>query len=218
MILVFSKTTGYRHASIENGKEAIRKLAAEHNVGVDTSEDASIFTSENLRRYQAVVFLNTTGNILDPQQKAAFEGYIRAGGGYAGIHSATDTEYSWTWYGELVGAFFKSHPHIQQATLHIEDQHHPSTSMLPQTWVRTDEWYNFRTNPRDHVHVLITLDETSYTGGTMGKDHPISWYHTFDGGRAWYTGMGHTPESFSEPLFLQHLWGGIAYAAGYTTA
>ncbi|GHO89863.1 ThuA domain-containing protein [Dictyobacter formicarum] len=214
MLLVFSKTTGYRHASIENGIAAIRQLAAEHHIEVQASEDAAVFTDENLARYRAVIFLNTTGNILDDAQKAAFEHYIHAGGGYVGVHAASDTEYGWAWYGQLLGAFFKSHPKIAQATIHVEDSHMVSTSMLPAQWVRTDEWYNFRENPRSHVHVLLTLDESTYQGGEMGHDHPIAWYHDFEGGRSWYTGMGHTPESFSEPLFLAHLWGGISYAAG----
>lgn len=213
-ILIFSKTTGYRHTSIKDGIEAIGKLATEHSVKADFSEDATVFTSENLTRYHAVVFLSTTGDILDDNQQAAFEGYIRSGGGFVGIHSATDTEYEWAWYDQLIGTHFKSHPHIAQATITVEDHQHASTSMLPATWTRTDEWYNFRTNPRSHVHVLLSLDEKTYEGGTMGSDHPIAWYHTFDGGRAFYTALGHTSESFKEPLFLQHLWGGIAYAAG----
>ncbi|GCE25007.1 hypothetical protein KDA_04910 [Dictyobacter alpinus] len=213
MLLIFSKTTGYRHASIETGIEAIRRLATEHHVEVQATEDASVFTDENLARYQAVIFLSTTGNILDGAQKAAFERYIHAGGGFVGIHAASDTEYSWTWYGQLVGSFFKSHPAISEATVDVEDGQNISTSLLPKKWQRTDEWYNYRENPRTSVHVLLTLDESTYKGGEMGNDHPIAWYHDFEGGRAWYTGMGHTVESFSEPLFLSHIWGGISYAA-----
>lgn len=214
-ILVFSKTGGYRHASIKDGIAAIQKLADEHHFSADFTEDAATFNATNLAQYKAVVFLNTTGNnILDAEQKAAFERYIQAGGGYAGVHAASDTEYQWAWYDQLLGTHFKNHPSIQQATVHVVDHNHPSTSALPETWVRTDEWYNFRSNPRDQgVHVLLTLDETSYKGGTMGSDHPISWYHDFQGGRAWYTALGHTAESYTEPLFLAHLWGGIAYAA-----
>jgi uncharacterized protein len=213
-LLVFSKTGGFRHASIKDGIAAIKKLAAEKAVAVDFTEDATLFTDANLARYNAVVFLLTSGEILDNDQQAAFERYIHAGGGYAGVHSAADTEYQWLWYGNLVGAYFRSHPHIQQATVDVIDRHNPSTSMLPQRWVRTDEWYNFATNPRNSVHVLMTVDEKTYQGGTMGAFHPIAWYHAYDGGRAWYTALGHTAESYSEPLFLQHLWGGIMYAAG----
>lgn len=211
-LLVFSKTAGYRHESINDGIVAIRQLATEHGIGADFSEDAGVFTQDNLARYRAVIFLNTTGDILDANQQAAFEEYMQNGGGYVGVHSAADTEYGWTWYDQLVGTHFESHPQIAQATIAVEDHNHSSTSMLPATWIRTDEWYNFLTNPRPHVHVLLSLDETTYQGGTMGHDHPIAWYHN-DLGRVWYTGLGHTPESFKDPLFLQHLWGGIAYAA-----
>lgn len=217
-VLVFSKTTGFRHASIGDGIIALRQLASEHHASLDASEDAAVFTTANLARYQVVVFLSTTGTILDAGQKAAFVSYIHAGGGYVGIHSASDTEHQWPWYGQLVGAFFKSHPQIAPATVHVEDRCHPSTSMLPSAWSRTDEWYNFATNPRLQVHVLLTVDESSYRGGSMGRDHPIAWYHSFEGGRAWYTAMGHTSASFSESLFLAHLWGGITYAAGQAAA
>lgn len=213
MILIFSKTAGYRHASIENGIAAIKQLATTHHVEVQVSEDAALFTAENLARYRAVIFLNTSGNIFDDDQKAALKHYIHAGGGYVGVHAASDTEHDWPWYGQLVGAFFTNHPQIAQATVHVDDPKTSSTSMLPAQWVRTDEWYNFQENPRGHVHVLLTVDEKTYQGGTMGSDHPLAWYHDFEGGRSWYTAMGHTPESYSEPLFLAHLWGGISYAA-----
>ncbi len=216
-LLVFSKTTGFRHPSIEDGLTAIRTMATKQHVLVDATEDATAFTGANLQRYKGVIFLSTTGTILDDEQKRAFEQYIRAGGGYVGIHSASDTEYNWSWYGQLVGAYFKGHPsHLQPASITVEDTQHASTSTLPHTWERTDEWYNFRSNPRSQVHVLLTLNETTYQGGTMGSDHPISWYHDFDGGRSWYTGMGHTEASFKEPLFLAHIWGGIVYAAHLT--
>ncbi len=220
-LLVFSKTGAFRHASIKDAIVALGKLAAQHNVAADFTEDASVFTYENLRQYNAVVFLLTTGHILDDNQKAAFERYIEAGGGYVGVHSASDTEYDWAWYGKLVGAYFDrihGHSSITQATINVIDRTHPSTVMLPAKWVRTDEWYNFATNPGRSVHVLMILDETTYKGGVMGTNHPIAWYHEFDGGRAWYTALGHTSESYSEPLFLAHLWGGIVYAAGYERA
>lgn len=213
-MLVFSKTAAFRHASIKDGIAAIKKLATEKHVAVDFTEDASIFTDANLKQYNAVVFLMTSGDILNDTQQAAFERYIRAGGGYAGVHSASDTEYKWLWYGRLVGAYFRDHPRTQQATIHVIDTKHPSTSTLPERWVRFDEWYNFATNPRDSVHVLMTLDEKTYKGGTMGDFHPIAWYHEYEGGRSWYTALGHTTESYTDPLFLAHLWGGIMYAAG----
>jgi cytochrome c len=213
-VLVFSKTAGFRHDSIPQGIAAIKALGAAHGFAVDSTEDATRFTDAELARAKVVVFLNTTGDILDPGQKAAFERYIRAGGGFVGIHSASDTEYQWAWYGRLVGAYFASHPQIQPATIQIEDTGHPSTKDLPTIWQRTDEWYNFRSNPRGTAHVLATLDEASYSGGKMGYDHPIAWCQEFDGGRSWYTAMGHTGESYAEPLFRLHLLGGIESAAG----
>lgn len=217
-VMVFSKTAGFRHASIPDGIAAIQSQGAENDFEVDATEDAAAFADANLAQYQAVVFLSTTGDILDGDQQAAFERYIQAGGGFVGIHSAADTEYDWSWYGELIGAYFKSHPQIQTATVKVADRIHPSTAMLPKSWVRTDEWYNFRANPRGKVHVLATLDESTYSGGANAPDHPIAWCHEYDGGRAWYTAGGHTNESYSEPLFLAHLLGGIEFAAGAKAA
>ncbi len=213
-VLVFSRTAGFRHDSIPEGVEAIRDLGTSNGFTVDATEDANAFTSRNLRRYDAVVFLSTTGDVLDPAGQRAFEGYIRHGGGYVGIHAAADTEYDWAFYGGLAGAYFQSHPAIQPATVVTEDRAHPSTSGLPPTWNRTDEWYNYRSNPRERVHVLASLDESSYTGGTMNGDHPIAWCQGYQGGRAFYTGFGHTKESYTDPAFRGHLLGGIRYAIG----
>lgn len=214
-VLVFSKTEGFRHASIESGISAIQQLGTDNNFSVDATEDASDFNTENLVTYDAVIFLSTTGDVLNADQQTAFEQYIQGGGGYVGIHAASDTEYDWPWYGELVGAYFDSHPPgTPTATIEVADKVHPSTSFLPDYWVRTDEWYNYQNNPRGEVHVLMTLDEDTYTGGNMGYDHPIAWLHQHDGGRSWYTGGGHTIASFSEPDFLNHILGGIRYASG----
>ncbi|MEU9210924.1 ThuA domain-containing protein [Streptomyces sp. NPDC048415] len=213
-VLVFSKTAGFRHDSIPDGIAAVRELGAANGFAVDATEDAGAFTSKNLARYDAVVFLSTTGDVLDDTQQTAFERYINRGGGYVGIHAAADTEYDWAFYGGLAGAYFQSHPAIQPATVDVEDRAHPATSQLPKAWERTDEWYNYRSNPRDRAHVLASLDESSYTGGTMTGDHPIAWCQEYRGGRAFYTGGGHTKESFAEPAFRQHLLGGIRYAIG----
>ena len=213
-VLVFTKTTGFRHDSIPNAIEAINKLGIENNFAVDATEDANVFNDQTLAQYRAVVFLLTTGDVLNANQQAAFERYIRAGQGYVGVHSASDTEYDWPWYGGLVGAYFLDHPAIARATIKVADLFHPSSKPLPKRWQRTDEWYNFRTNPRGKVHVLATLDEKTYPGGGMGFDHPITWCQSYDNGRSWYTAGGHTKESYSEPLCLQHILGGIEYAAG----
>ncbi|MGH3311341.1 MAG: ThuA domain-containing protein [Streptomyces sp.] len=217
-ILVFSKTAGFRHDSIPRGIATLRQLGAENGFTVDATEDAGAFTPDNLAAYDAVVFLSTTGDVLDEEQQAAFEGYIAEGGGYAGVHAAADTEYDWPWYGGLVGAYFDSHPLIQPATVEVEDRAHPATSHLGDSWQRTDEWYNYRTNPRDRVHVLAALDEGSYTGGNMGGDHPIAWCQEYEGGRAFYTGSGHTKESYRDAAFRAHLLGGVRYATGAADA
>lgn len=213
-VLVFSKTAGYRHDSIAAGIAAVTALGEQAQFRVDATEAAGAFTDENLNRYRVVVFLNTTGDVLDTDQQSAFERFIGRGGGFVGVHSASDTEYDWPWYGSLVGAYFKSHPRIQPATLKVVDATHPSTVHLPVEWKRTDEWYNFRDDPAAHGRALLVIDETSYSGGTMRTHHPMAWCQEYDGGRAWYTALGHTIETYSEPLFLAHLLGGIRWAAG----
>jgi len=212
-LLVFSKTMGFRHDCIPVGKLAIIKLGEENGFAVDTTEDAGVFTPDNLKQYAAILFLSTTGNVLDDAQQAAMEGYIRSGGGFMGIHAATDTEYDWPWYNKLVGAWFTSHPKQQEATLLVVDRNNPATKHLPEKWIRKDEWYNFKDINPD-THVLIKIDESSYEGGKNGDNHPMCWYHDFDGGRAFYTEMGHTKESYADPLYLQHVLGGLQYTMG----
>ncbi|TWP54149.1 DUF1080 domain-containing protein [Lentzea tibetensis] len=216
-VLVFSKTAGFRHDSIETGVQAIRELGQANGFSVTATEDAAAFTAANLAKYEAVVFLNTTGDVLNPTQQGAFEAYIRSGGGYAGVHAAADTEYDWPFYGNLVGAYFSGHPPIQRATIKVENRGHPATAHLGKTWSRVDEWYNYGTNPRATARVLATLDESSYSGGDMG-DHPHTWCKTYSGGRSFYTGNGHTRESYAEPEFRTMLLGGIRYAAGLVDA
>jgi cytochrome c len=213
-VLVFTRTTGFRHASIPAAIAAVQALGAANDFAVDATENPAAFTDSCLARYAAVLFLNTTGDVLENSQQVAFERYIGAGHGFVGVHSASDTEYDWPWYHELLGAFFAHHPAIQQATVLVTDTAHASTRSLPNPWVRTDEWYNYRANPPGTVTVLARLDETTYTGGRMGPLHPISWQQTFGGGRGWYTAMGHTDGSYSEPEFLTHLLGGIRFATG----
>lgn len=212
-VLIFSKTAGYHHSSIPDGKEAIRKIGEENNFTVDTTTDSTLFTDRNLKQYAAVIFLNTTGNLFDTFQKGALVKYMRNGGGFVGVHAATDAEYGWPWYGKMVGGYFESHPKQQQAKLNVIDDTHPSTKGLPKEWIRFDEWYNFKNLNKD-VHVLITIDETSYTGGKNGAFHPMAWWQDFEGGRMFYTELGHTEASYKEPLYLKHLTGGILYAIG----
>ncbi|KAA9353909.1 ThuA domain-containing protein [Larkinella humicola] len=212
-ILVFSKTAGFRHKSIEVGKMSIVKLGQENGFSVDTTENAALFTPENLKKYKAVVFLSTTGDILNAEQQAAFEQYIKKGGGFVGIHAAADTEYEWPWYNQLVGAYFLSHPKQQNAEIEIVDKKHLSTKALPDRWKRYDEWYNYKSIVPG-LKILGKLDEKTYEGGKNGDNHPFIWYREFDGGRSFYTGGGHTDESYSDAQFLTHILGGIKYAMG----
>ncbi|MCC5936096.1 MAG: ThuA domain-containing protein [Lunatimonas sp.] len=219
-VLVFSKTAGYYHQSIPDGIAAILRLGAEHGFDVDTTKNAAMFTEEILKDYDAVIFLSTTGDVLDHYQQADFERYIQAGGGFVGIHAAADTEYDWPWFAKMVGGNFLDHPgindphpNVQDGMLDVVDRDHPTTRFLPEKWGRKDEWYSYK-NFNEAVNVLITLDEDSYQGGVDMGYHPIAWYHEYDGGRAFYTGGGHTSESFTEELFLKHILEGIQYAIG----
>lgn len=210
-ILVFSKTSGFRHESIADGKLALIELGKKNGFVVDTTEDASAFTEKNLKRYRAVVFLNTTRDVLNPIQQTDFKRFIEAGGGFAGLHAAADTEYEWPWYGKLVGAYFNGHPHgTSEAKIKQVKQFGDS---LPNEFSATDEWYNYKSIQPD-LEVLYNLDESTYTGGTNGTDHPIAWCHAFEGGRAFYTGLGHTREAYHNPVFLKLVLSGIQYAIG----
>ena len=217
-VLVFSGTAGFRHGSIHSGISLIQTLGALHGFSVTTTEDAETFKPEQLSEFAAVVWLNTTGDVLNETQQAAFEAYVRGGGGWVGVHAAADCEYDWPWYGGLIGgdAWFLAHPPIQTATVSVAHAGHPSTAGLPPVFSLRDEWYNFRSNPRSEVTVLLTVNEASYEAGpdAMGADHPIAWCHAYDGGRAWYTGLGHPDATYADERFQAHLLGGIQWAAG----
>ena len=236
-VLVFGKTAGFRHSNIDEGVTAIRLMGTQQNFGVDYTENSTLFTDAFLARYDAVIFVSTTGDVLTDPQQAAFERYIQAGGGYVGIHAAADSEYGWPWYGQLVSGYFRDHPNgTPTATVVVEDATKSSTSHLPARWSRVDEWYNYQTitnpvvngttaagtdvSPRTQtpIHVLLTMDEATYTesDGSDGvnDDHPIAWCKLYDGGRMFYTGLAHTEASFVEANFLQHLKGGLEVAAG----
>ena len=243
-VLVVGKTYGYRHSHIDETTNAVIALGKEHGFTVDVwdppipgrtagqpglSMTTTPFTStEALSQYATIMFASPVDGTndknpdrprtLDNAELAAFQGYIRQGGGFVGLHAATDEMHAVPWFSKLTGgsARFLSHPAQQQATMVVESPNHPSTTMLPKEWSRFDEWYNFTSNPREDVHVLITLDESTYDpgNGAMGADHPIAWCHNFEGGRSWYEGAGHVESSYSDPVFLEHLLGGLEWTAG----
>jgi len=221
-VLLFTKTDGFHHESIHEGVTAIRQLALRNNFTVSWQENSSVFNDKDLANYNVVIFLNTTGNILNPEQKAAFEKFIKSGNGYVGIHSASDTEYQWDWYTKMVGMMFKIHPQQQTAYLKVEDNNFPGMERFPKKLLWTDEWYQFGEKKATDLHFLVSVDEKTYDpnvkwgtneGKGMGEFHPISWYHAYDGGRAFYTALGHIPLTFSDQTFLDHLYGGIYWAA-----
>jgi uncharacterized protein len=203
-LLVYTRTSGFRHDSIPAGIAAIQQLA-----DIDATEDPAVFRPGTLAGYAAVVFLSTSGEVLDDAGRDALAGYLAAGGAWLGIHAASTTEYDWPWFGGLVGARFDQHPPLQTATMTVEDSTHPATSHLGESWTRYDEWYAFRANPRPDVHVLLSVDESTYQGGTMGEDHPVAWCREYAGGRSLYTALGHTTESFTDEPFLRHIRGAL---------
>ena len=211
-ILVYSRTTGYRHACIPAGVAALQAACRSDGFTVVATEDPAVLTPGELAGFAAVVFLSTSGTACGgPTGRAALEGFVRAGGGFAGIHAASTSEDDWPFFGELVGARFDRHPAVQPGRILVADAGHPATAPLPTVWERTDEWYDFRSRPSASVRVLLRVDEDSYTGGGMGSDHPVAWCHDSLGGRSFYTALGHTVESYGEPALLDHLRGGITW-------
>jgi type 1 glutamine amidotransferase len=213
-LLVYSRTTGYRHDSIPAGVDALRLLGAQAGYAVDATEDPAVFTPDGLSRYAVLVFLSTSGDVLDEAGRDALKRYMAAGGAGLGIHGAATTEYGWPYFGGLTGTRFAQHPPEQTATVTVEDPCHPATGHLPGAWTWHDEWYDFRVSPRPQVHVLLTVDEATYDGGTMGPDHPVAWCHTYGGGRCFYTALGHAARTFTEPAFLRHLAGAVQWLTG----
>ena len=220
---LFTKTDGFHHESINEGVRAMKTLAARHNFSLSWNEDAAKLNDNDLRNFDVIIFLNTTENILNEEQQAAMERFIRAGKGFVGIHSASDTEYDWPWYNQLVGRMFHIHPQPQTAMLEVVDDNFPGMEVFPQRFMFTDEWYEFKKEVYStDLQVLLSIDEDTYdtsvnwgnkSGEGMGAGHPISWYQYFDGGRSFYTALGHIPAVFEDPWFLRHVYGGIYWAA-----
>lgn len=226
-VLVFSKTAGWHHDSIPAGVTALQDLGKLHDFKVFWTEDANrVFNDKELAQFQAVVFLQTTGDVLNDQQQGAFERYIRAGGGFVGVHSASDTEYGWPWYTKLVGRMFQIHPAVQTAVLKVEDRNFPGMERFAPRSLATEEWYEFGPALSDRLHYLLSVDESTYKplaqwgdkqGKGMGSFHPVSWYQDYDHGRSFYTALGHLPATWRDPVFTHHLYGGIYWAAtGHT--
>ncbi len=223
--LLFTKTAGWHHDSINAGVTAIQELGQLHDFEVFWTADANrVMNDKELAKYKVVIFLCTTGDALNDEQQAAFERYIRAGGGFVGIHSASDTEYDWPWFRKMVGYMFHIHPAVQTATLKVLDPNFPGMDRFAKRFLFTEEWYEFGApeSAPNPLKFLLAVDEKTYKPGAkwgpkegkgMGDFHPISWYQPYDGGRAFYTALGHLPGTYRDAAFMHHIYGGIYWAA-----
>ncbi|WP_338498415.1 ThuA domain-containing protein [Streptomyces sp. SJL17-4] len=222
-VLIYTRTTGYRHDSIPAGAAALTELARDLGRTAEVTEDPGAFTAGRLAECSVVVLLSTTGNVLTPEGRAALEAYLRGGGALLAVHAAANAEPDWPFYGELLGTRFDGHPEIQPGTVLVDDHDHPATAPLPARWAWTDEWYNFTSDPRGNatstpresgksgVRILARADETSYRGGTHGDDHPLVWCREIDSGRLFFTALGHASETYRDPVFRAHLSGALTW-------
>ncbi|MFE9132859.1 ThuA domain-containing protein [Streptomyces sp. NPDC007355] len=212
-VLIYTRTAGYRHESIPDGAAALTELAQGLGRTVEVTEDQGVFTPGRLGQCAVVVLLSTTGNVLTPEGRTAFEAYLRGGGALLAVHAAANAEPDWPFYGELLGTRFDGHPEVQPGLVLVDGHDHPATAPLPDRWAWTDEWYNFTSHPRDAdgVRVLARADESTYRGGTHGDDHPLVWCRDVDRGRVLFTALGHAPEAYRDPVFRAHLSGALAW-------
>ncbi|MEU9859849.1 ThuA domain-containing protein [Streptomyces sp. NPDC047971] len=214
-VLIYTRTAGFRHDSIPAGAAALGELAEAMGFAAEATEDPAAFTAERLGRCAAVVFLSTTGTVLTPSGRAAFESYVRGGGGFLAIHAAANAEPDWPFYGDLLGTRFDGHPEIQPGVVCVDAHDHPGTAPLPGRWEWTDEWYNFTSNPRGPgIRVLARADESTYRGGTLGPDHPLVWCRDGDGGRVLFTALGHEEAAYRDEMFRAHLAGALRWVTG----
>ena len=209
-VLVITETKGWVHDSIESGLKLIQNIGNKNNFNVYHSDNSSVITYKNLKEIKTIIFLNTTEEILTDVEQKVMESFIKSGKGFVGVHAAADTEYNWQWYGKLVGAYYRNHPEVMNGK--ILTINHKITNHLDSEWEIEDEWYNFDYVNYD-INILLHLDEDSYVGGEHPDYHPITWYHEYDGGRSFYTGLGHTKEVYEDERFIKLLEKGILYAS-----
>ena len=207
---MITETKGWVHDSIESGLKLIQKIGNKNIFNVYHSDNSSVITYKNLKEIKTIIFLNTTEEILTDVEQKVMESFIKSGKGFVGVHAAADTEYNWQWYGKLVGAYYRNHPEVMNGK--ILTINHKITNHLDSEWEIEDEWYNFEYVNYD-INILLHLDEDSYIGGEHPDYHPITWYHEYDGGRSFYTGLGHTKEVYDDERFIKLLEKGILYAS-----
>lgn len=221
-VFLFTKTDGWHHKSINAAVTAMETLSEKHHFSIDWHEDASRINPENLAQYDVIMFMLTTGDILNDEQKRAMEQFVKSGKGFVGVHSASDTEYQWDWYTRMVGRSFHIHPLIQTAELSVMSREFPGLERMPDRFLWTDEWYEFGEEKIDTLNYILSVDESTFdpvakwddkSGKGMGEFHPVAWYHEYDGGRAFYTALGHMGSTYSDTLFMEHIYGGLYWAA-----
>ncbi len=213
-ILIVTKAQGFSHTSTEAGVKMFQRHAADWKLTITRADETAGYGGTALRAFDIVVLLNCTGDVFNDDAQTGLQDYVRHGGRILGIHACADAEYNWPWYGDMLGGRFADHPAVQEATCTVELTTHPSTQGLPYHWVRTDEWYNLKNLASDNI-LLVSVNEATYNGGTMGGFHPISWCRDYDGGHVFYTAMGHTDASFSEPNFEAHIKGAMDWLLQY---
>ncbi len=220
-VLIYTKNgEGYIHDNIAASVDALKKICQENKIQTEVSDNPAVFTDENLKKYQAIIFSNTNNEGFDTDdQRAAFKQFVQSGKGFVGIHSACASERKWPWFWAMVGGQFVRHPKFQPFTIKVIDHQHPATEFLGETWSWEDECY-YLNHLNPDIHILLAADLTTiddpqrseYPGETFGNYFPLAWYHHFDGGRQFYTALGHQNTHYSDPQFLKHLQGGILWA------
>ena len=220
-ILVYAQYDQYHKDNIPVGILVFKEMAQKHQFGLTWTMDAGIFTEESMKDYATIVFFNTKADQFTDEQKQGLKNYINNGGGFVGIHAATTTDGQWPWYNQLIGRVFTWHPQIQSGILEVIDPEFPATLHLPKKWIWTDEWYNFSEPKSDNLKVILKVDESTYNTtlglgepiSVMGDFHPIAWYQEFDGGRSFYSALGHNPETYEDERHLELIYGGIYWTA-----
>jgi type 1 glutamine amidotransferase len=222
-VLVYTKNNPdlYVHANIPYAIAAIQKMGEENGFAVDVSDDPATFTDNNLAQYDALIFANSNNEAFNTEaQRQALQNYIHNGGGFVGIHSASGSERTWPWFSALLGGNFERHAPQQDFTVNVVDRGHPSTAFLPEKWeIVSDECY-YQDELSPGIHVLLAVDlntiedqgKVEYPGTIFADRFPLAWYQEFEGGRSWYTALGHRPEEYSDPMFVRHILGGIQWA------
>jgi len=220
-VLVLSIPNKYHHDYIPVARESFQRMALHHQFALTWTDDPAVFEGD-LKKFAAIVFLNTPGEVLNETQRSRFQDYLHAGGGFVAVHKAIATARQWPWYEKLLGQSFRTHPYIQTAVVHVTDRNFPATMPLPDRWIWTDEWYEYDAPLVSDLHVIMTVDETTYDptriwpgqhAAGMGAFHPVAWYHRFEGGRCFATALGHNPELYTDKTYLDHIYGGIYWAA-----